>query len=88
MGPNSQTDIVHKVHEIIRRFARGIDLPEYLPDDLLLTEDGLGFDSVKIVELLFVCEEELGVTMENELSEDAAIDVGTLVGLFCTKAEV
>ena len=85
MDPDAQADIVRMVHEIIRRYARGIDLPEYLPGDLILTEDGLGFDSVKIVELLFVCEEELGVTIENELSEDAVIDVGTLINLFAPK---
>lgn len=86
MDPDAEADILQKVHEVIRRYARGLDLPENLPDDLLLTEDGLGFDSVKIVELLFVCEEELGVTIENELSEDAVIDVGTLIALFGPKA--
>jgi len=81
MSSESLSSIAQTVRGIIGSFAQGTGLPEHLPDDLLLMDDGLGFDSIRVVELLFVCEEEFGVTITTEITEDTVIDVGTIVTL-------
>ena len=67
------------MRQLVREFAPGIDSAEALPDDLGLAEGGLGFDSVRVVELLLACEERFGVTIPAELLEGAVPTVGALV---------
>ena len=52
-----------------------------LPDDadaLALGRGGLGFDSVRLVELLLDCERELGLTFDPELLADPGLSIERL----------
>lgn len=51
-----------------------------LDDQVSLGSDGLGLDSIEIVELLLDCEEEVGRdTHPEELLETGSISVGRLI---------
>jgi acyl carrier protein len=56
--------------------------PEQLGDEISLGEDGLGLDSIEIVEVLFVCEELCGVLATEDFLADGPITIGRLVDLF------
>lgn len=47
--------------------------------DLRLDDAGLGFDSVGLLELLLVCERELGLALPSDLLLDDAMTVGDLI---------
>lgn len=47
-------------------------------DALPLGDRGLGFDSVRLVELLLDCERELGLPFEPELLADPELSIETL----------
>jgi acyl carrier protein len=56
--------------------------PEDVTDDAALGEDGLGLDSVGVVDLLFACEERFGIELPAEVVLDgdgSALTVGALV---------
>ena len=64
------------VFSILGRRGNGAELH----DALSLGSDGLGLDSVAMVEVLLECEERFGVTIAAELLERAApLTVGTIV---------
>jgi acyl carrier protein len=50
-----------------------------LRDDSLLGPDGLGMDSIAILELLLECEERWGAGLALELLEQRPLTVGKLV---------
>ena len=53
------------------------DVP--LPDDLPLGSDGLGLDSVSMVELLLECEDALGFPVPEAIFDEGPLSVGRLV---------
>jgi acyl carrier protein len=63
---------------IARRTGVGVD-PFVLADGTPLGSDGVGFDSVAVVELLLECETEFGVRLPRELFEGPPLTVGALV---------
>ena len=69
-------DIGGTVRRLLREASPAA--PEILPDDLKLGPDGLGFDSVRVVELLLACEDHFGVAFPAELLA-APLTIGMLV---------
>ncbi len=63
----------------ILRYAPSSWRLEELGDDLSLTGEGLGLDSVKLVELLFACEARFGVHLPLEPVAGEELTVGSLV---------
>jgi acyl carrier protein len=70
------------VREILLSQWPGRFEPGQLRDDVSLGEDGLGLDSIEIVELLLACEEQLEGPVTEELLAEGAIDIGALVAHF------
>lgn len=67
-----------EIRAVIRRQASLT--PDYdLPDELALGADGLGLDSVAIVELLLACEIACGVRLAPDIFEGTGVTVGALV---------
>jgi len=53
--------------------------PEDLTEDTFFFDDGLGLDSIDILELAVLVEEDYGVVIDNkELGEKVFITIGTL----------
>jgi acyl carrier protein len=73
------------VREILLSQWPGRFDPEHLGDNVSLGEDGLGLDSIEIVELLLACEEQLEGPVTEELLEEGAIDIGKLVAHFAAR---
>lgn len=72
------SSVADDVRSVIRRHvasARDQDLPDTLP----LGGDGLGLDSVAIVELLLACEAACGVRLPPDVFEGAEVTVGAIV---------
>jgi len=74
-----QYDIALAVRELVREYAPGIESAAALPDELRLASGGLGFDSVRVVELLLACEERFQVAIPAALLEGSALTVADLV---------
>jgi acyl carrier protein len=55
--------------------------PGVLADDVPIGADGLGLDSVGVVELLLDCETAFGVRLPPDLAEAGSLTVGRLVAL-------
>jgi len=70
------------VREVLLSHWPGRFEPERLGDDVSLGEDGLGLDSIEIVELLLACEEELGGPVTEDLLKEGTIDIGKVVAHF------
>jgi cytochrome P450/acyl carrier protein len=71
------------VHELIARRVAGVSAPAgaALADDMLLGAEGVGLDSVGVVELLLDCETTFGVRLPPDLADSGALTVGGLVAL-------
>jgi acyl carrier protein len=69
------------VRELIAHRVAGTDGHAALADDVPLGADGLGLDSVGVVELLLDCETAFGVRLPPDLAEAGRLTVGRLVGL-------
>lgn len=67
--------IVERVHAILRARNPHADLHP----QLLLGADGLGLDSIALVEVLLECEEALGVTIASELLAATPLTIAALV---------
>lgn len=50
-----------------------------LYDDLSFLDDGLGLDSVEVVELLFACENQFDIRISPELIEESPFTIGKLI---------
>jgi acyl carrier protein len=56
----AQIDAAVSIREIIIGLWPGRFAPGDLPEDVALGEQGLGLDSVEVVELIFACEDRWG----------------------------
>ncbi len=63
------------VHEILRERNRHIALSP----DVRLGADGVGLDSIALVEVLFACEKALGVEITADALAAPALTVGYLI---------
>ena len=70
-----------EVHRLLRRHAPAATSDVPLADELTLAEDGLGLDSVGLVELLLACEDLFGAGFAASILADAPLTVGKLVAL-------
>ena len=70
-------DVPAAVRRIVLGHA-GADRAAVLSDDLPLGEDGLGLDSIAIVEVVVECEDRFGVSLK-ALVERPGIRVGDLI---------
>ena len=70
-----------QVRRLLRRHAPAATTDMPLADDLALAEDGLGLDSVGLVELLLACEDVFGAGFAATVLADAPLTVGKLVAL-------
>ncbi|MGZ7080241.1 MAG: phosphopantetheine-binding protein [Thermoanaerobaculia bacterium] len=68
-------DVVALVHAILRTRNRHIEL---IPD-LRLGADGLGLDSIALVEVLLECEEAFGVALAADALSAPSLTVGFLI---------
>lgn len=68
-------DVAAVVRAILRARNRHIEL---IPD-LRLGADGLGLDSIALVEVLLQCEEAFGVTIASEALAAPSLTVGFLI---------
>lgn len=79
MQQQHRDEIATAVRELVCEYAPEIGSAAALPDKLRLASGGLGFDSVRVVELVLACEERFQVTIPAELLEGSALTVGRLV---------
>ena len=70
-----------KVEALIRGHAPSFWRERELHDDLRLDDQGIGFDSVALVELITASERELGVRLPSDLFLDDALTVGAFRAL-------
>ncbi len=61
--------------------------PEELADDTPLLEGGVGLDSVRLVELLYACEDRFGVQLSTAFLEAETPSVGALIRLIAEAAD-
>jgi acyl carrier protein len=64
-----------RVHAILRKRNAHVELTPELP----LGGNGLGLDSISLVEVLLDCELEFGVNIAAELLAEPSITVGALI---------
>jgi acyl carrier protein len=69
------------VRAIIGRRVASAAAADDLADDVALGADGLGLDSVGVVELLLECEAAFGIRLPADLAESGGLTVGHLAGL-------
>lgn len=79
MRQQDSDEIAISVRELLCEYAPGIGSAAALPDGLRLASGGLGFDSVRVVELILACEERFQVAIPAEILEGSALTVGDLV---------
>jgi acyl carrier protein len=76
-GKRIVTDTITRgVHRILGARERGVALH----DDLPLGPNGLGLDSIALVEVVLECEEAFGVTIAPEVLALPNVTIGQLVG--------
>ena len=66
---------------LLRSHAPSFWAERPLTDDLRLDDQGIGFDSVALVELIAACERELGIRLPSDLFLDDALTVGAFRAL-------
>jgi cytochrome P450/acyl carrier protein len=74
------------VRAIVARRAGSLD-PATLASDVPLGADGLGFDSVAVVELLLECETAFEVRLPPDLSETGGLTLGRLISIVVAAVE-
>jgi acyl carrier protein len=75
-----RTQVASTVYDALESLWPGRFEPEALTDDAELGSDGIGLDSIEIVELLLACDEALGNGVQaEELLEAGPIRIGTLI---------
>ena len=77
------SDVREQLHRLLRRHAPAATAGTLLDDDLALAEDGLGLDSVGLVELLLACEDLFGAGFAAKLLAETPLTVGKLVAQAC-----
>ncbi|HEV7238419.1 MAG TPA: phosphopantetheine-binding protein [Thermoanaerobaculia bacterium] len=68
-------DTIERIHAILRARNRHVELHPRL----LLGTDGLGLDSIALVEVLLECEEAFGVVIATEVLAASPLTVGLLI---------
>ena len=76
---NEPSDGREQVERLLRRHAPAATKGTPLAFDLALAEDGLGLDSVGLVELLLACEDLFGAGFAANVLADTPLTVGKLV---------
>jgi acyl carrier protein len=72
-------DVAERLRHLLRERAHRAWREQAIPDTLPLGADGLGLDSVAIVETLMECEVAFGVPFPASLFDEGALTVGRLV---------
>jgi acyl carrier protein len=80
MNGRSQLD---RLREVLVRVIGAARVPDDIGVDVPLAEDGLGLDSVELLQVVLGCEAEFGITFEpaQDLIGDGLKTVGTLAEL-------
>jgi acyl carrier protein len=78
---DSNHDAGHLVRQVILRLRSSALTASDLSDELPLGPEGLGLDSVAVVELLLECETVFGVKFPPEVVEGAPMTVARLVSI-------
>jgi acyl carrier protein len=68
-------DVIEQVHAILRARNRHVELSPQLP----LGAEGLGLDSIAMVEVLLECEEIFGVAVAADAFAGSPLTVGSLI---------
>lgn len=77
-SPRAEGDVGLAVRAALRAVAPSRCAGRDLPDQLQLGSQGLGLDSIAIVEFLVRLEEELGVPFPEALLSDGPLTIGRL----------
>lgn len=77
--PPAAADVGVEVRRLIRDALAAPARPGTLGDDVPLLAGGVGLDSVKLVELLYACEDRFGVVLALDVLEDETPTVGALI---------
>jgi len=85
MDERSQLD---RLREVFVRVIGAARVPHEVGVDVPLAEDGLGLDSVELLQVVLGCEAEFGITFEpaQDLIGDGLKTVGTLADLIRLRA--
>jgi acyl carrier protein len=76
VSPYAGGDIAGEVRRILRELAP-VPPSDPLPDDRRMTD--VGYDSVRLVELLIECEARFGVAVPGGILDEGPLTVGRLV---------
>ena len=76
--PATEEIPLDRIRELLRRHAPSFWRDQPMPEDLRLDDQGIGFDSIGLVELLLACERELGIRLPPDLLVEEAMTVGRL----------
>jgi acyl carrier protein len=68
-------DTIERIHAMLRARNHHVELHP----GLLLGADGLGLDSIALVEVLLECEEAFGVAIATDLLAASPLTVGLLI---------
>ncbi len=80
MTPNpAPTDIPAETRRLIRRHSTSAWRIEDLTDDLSLLKEGLGLDSLKMIELILACEKFFGMQFPADFLDGKTFTVGGLI---------
>jgi len=77
--PGHDADIGHAVRQLIRRLAPALRAESQLADDLPLAQDGVGLDSLGIIDLLLACESVFEIEFPVEFLNDGQLTVGDVI---------
>ena len=78
-GGVSERDVAREVRRAIVEIARGHCSEDALHEELSLSAEGLGLDSVAVAELLVVLSDRLGVPLGEILEQPRGPTVGELI---------
>ncbi len=79
--PDSAGELRQRVEALIRGRLPSTRATHRIPDELSLGAEGIGLDSIAMVELLIECETEFGITIPPGLLDPGSLTVGALVAV-------
>ena len=71
-------DVLEELEIVIRSQARGLAASDGVSEFVPLLDGGLGFDSVRVVELIFYCENKSGIRFPESVMEFEGMTGGKL----------
>ncbi|MBI3735677.1 acyl carrier protein [Candidatus Sumerlaeota bacterium] len=71
-------DVIHELKALISAQTRGLIAPTSISESSPLMEGGLGFDSVRIVELIFACENRFKIRLPESVLQIEGLTVAGL----------